>query len=246
MGFFLGILPGGGGTIAAFTSYAIEKRFSSHPEEFGKGAIEGVAGPESANNAAAQGAFIPLLSLGIPSNVVMAMLLGALIIHGITPGPLLLEQHPQLFWGVVVSMYVGNIMLLILNLPLIGIWVKILKIPYSILFPLILLLCFIGAFTINNSMTDVWLMLAFGILGYLMKKLSLEAAPLVLAFVLGPMMETALRQSLIKSSGSFTIFFTRPISAIFLTVAILLLLIPLLPKLRKKRPGAVIGGDDEI
>jgi putative tricarboxylic transport membrane protein len=246
MGFFLGILPGGGGTIAAFTSYAIEKRFSAHPEEFGKGAIEGVAGPESANNAAAQGAFIPLLSLGIPSNVVMAMLLGALIIHGITPGPLLLEQHPQLFWGVVVSMYVGNIMLLILNLPLIGIWVKILKIPYSILFPLILLLCFVGAFTINNSMTDVWLMLAFGILGYLMKKLSLEAAPLVLAFVLGPMMETALRQSLIKSDGGFTIFFARPISAIFLTVAILLLLIPLLPKLRKKRPGAVIGGDDEI
>jgi putative tricarboxylic transport membrane protein len=205
-----------------------------------------VAGPESANNAAAQGAFIPLLSLGIPSNVVMAMLLGALIIHGITPGPLLLEQHPQLFWGVVVSMYVGNIMLLILNLPLIGIWVKILKVPYSILFPLILLLCFIGAFTINNSMTDVWLTLAFGILGYLMKKLSLEAAPMVLAFVLGPMMETALRQSLIKSDGSFFVFFTRPISAIFLTIALLLLLIPLLPRLRKKRPGAVIGGDEDI
>jgi putative tricarboxylic transport membrane protein len=246
MGFFLGILPGGGGTIAAFASYAIEKRFSSHPEEFGKGAIEGVAGPESANNAAAQGAFIPLLSLGIPSNVVMAILLGALIIHGITPGPLLLEQHPQLFWGVVTSMYVGNIMLLILNLPLIGLWVRVLKIPYSILFPLILLLCFVGAFTINNSMTDVWLMFAFGILGYLMKKLSLEAAPMVLAFVLGPMLETALRQSLIKSSGSFAIFFTRPISAIFLTVSALLLLVPLLPKLRKKRPGVVIGGDDEI
>jgi putative tricarboxylic transport membrane protein len=246
MGFFLGILPGGGGTIAAFASYAIEKRFSSHPEEFGKGAIEGVAGPESANNAAAQGAFIPLLSLGIPSNVVMALLLGALIIHGITPGPLLLEQHPQLFWGVVTSMYVGNIMLLILNLPLIGLWVKVLKIPYSILFPLILLLCFIGAFTINNSMADVWLMFAFGILGYLMKKLSLEAAPMVLAFVLGPMLETALRQSLIKSDGSFTIFVTRPISATFLTVSALLLLVPMLPKLRKKRPGAVIGGDDEI
>lgn len=246
IGFFLGILPGGGGTIAAFATYAIEKRFSSHPEEFGKGAIEGVAGPEASNNAAAQGAFIPLLSLGIPSNVVMAMLLGALIIHGITPGPLLLEQHPQLFWGVVVSMYVGNIMLLILNLPLIGIWVKILKIPYSILFPLILLLCFIGAFTINNSMTDVWLTLVFGILGYLMKKLSLEAAPMVLAFVLGPMMETALRQSLIKSDGSFLLFFTRPISAIFLSVSLLLLVIPLLPRLRKKRPGAIIGGDEDI
>jgi len=246
IGFFLGILPGGGGTIAAFATYAIEKRFSSHPEEFGKGAIEGVAGPEASNNAAAQGAFIPLLSLGIPSNVVMAMLLGALIIHGITPGPLLLEQHPQLFWGVVVSMYVGNIMLLILNLPLIGVWVKILKIPYSILFPLILLLCFIGAFTINNSMTDVWLTLAFGILGYLMKKLSLEAAPMVLAFVLGPMMETALRQSLIKSDGSFLLFFTRPISAVFLSVALLLLIVPLLPRLRKKRPGAIIGGDEDI
>jgi putative tricarboxylic transport membrane protein len=245
LGFFLGILPGGSGTISSFASYAIEKRVSSHPEEFGKGAIEGVAGPEASNNAAVQGAFIPLLSLGIPSNVVMAMLLGALIIHGVTPGPLLLEQHPQLFWGVVVSMYLGNIMLLILNLPLIGMWVKILKIPYSILFPLILLLCFIGAFTINNSIFDVWLTLAFGILGYLMKKLSLEAAPLVLAFVLGPMMETFLRQSLIKSDGSFLIFFTRPISVIFLAIAALLLLIPLLPKLQKKRPGAIIGGDKE-
>ncbi|HEX2965561.1 MAG TPA: tripartite tricarboxylate transporter permease [Syntrophorhabdaceae bacterium] len=246
MGFFLGILPGGGGTIAAFASYAIEKRFSAHPEEFGKGAVEGVAGPESANNAAAQGAFIPLLSLGIPSNVVMAMLIGALIIHGITPGPLLLEQHPQLFWGVVVSMYVGNMMLLVLNLPLISIWVKVLKIPYSILFPLILLLCFLGAFTINNSITDVWLMFAFGILGYLMKKLSLESAPMVLAFVLGPMLETALRQSLIKSDGSFSIFFTRPISASFLIISALLLLVPLLPKLGRKRPGAIIGGDDDI
>jgi putative tricarboxylic transport membrane protein len=246
MGFFLGILPGGGGTIASFVSYAVEKKVSRHPEEFGKGAIEGVAGPESANNAAAQGAFIPLLSLGIPSNVVMAMLLGALIIHGVTPGPLLLEQHPQLFWGVVVSMYVGNIMLLILNLPLIPLWVKILKIPYSILFPLILLLCFVGAYSINNSMGDVWFTLLFGVLGYLMKKLSLEAAPMVLAFVLGPMMETALRQSLIKSDGSFSIFFTRPLSAVFITISVLLFLIPLLPKLRKKRPGAVIGGDDEI
>ncbi|HVN97013.1 MAG TPA: tripartite tricarboxylate transporter permease, partial [Syntrophorhabdaceae bacterium] len=219
LGFFLGILPGGGGTIAAFASYAIEKRISPYPEKFGKGAIEGVAGPESANNAAAQGAFIPLLSLGIPSNVVMAMLLGALIIHGVTPGPLLLEQHPQLFWGVVVSMYVGNIMLLILNLPLIALWVKVLKVPYSILFPLILLLCLVGAYSINNSMADVWFTLGFGILGYLMKKLSLEAAPMVLAFVLGPMLETALRQSLIKSNGSFSIFFTRPISAAFIGIA---------------------------
>jgi putative tricarboxylic transport membrane protein len=245
MGFFLGILPGGGGTIASFVSYAIEKRVSRHPEEFGKGAIEGVAGPESANNAAAQGAFIPLLSLGIPSNVVMAMLLGALIIHGVTPGPLLLEQHPQIFWGFVMSMYIGNIMLLILNLPLIALWVKVLRIPYSVLFPLILLLCFVGAFTINNSMADVWFTLIFSVVGYLMKKLSLEAAPMVLAFVLGPMMETALRQSLIKSNGSFAIFFTHPISAAFITIAALLFFVPMLPKLKKKRPGAVFGGDED-
>lgn len=245
LGFFLGILPGGGGVIASFVSYAVEKRISTRPEAFGKGAIEGVAGPESANNAAAQGAFIPLLSLGIPSNVVMAMLLGALIIHGVTPGPLLLTQHPQLFWGVVASMYIGNAMLLVLNLPLIGVWVKVLKVPYSILFPLILLLCFVGAYTINNSIMDVWFTLFFGILGWLMKRVSFEAAPLILAFVLGPMMETSLRQSLIKSDGSFSIFFRRPISAAFLAIAIILLLIPLLPKLRARRPGAVIGGDDD-
>ncbi|MCJ7493463.1 MAG: tripartite tricarboxylate transporter permease, partial [Deltaproteobacteria bacterium] len=194
IGFFLGILPGGGAVIASFVSYAIEKRVSKHPEEFGKGAIEGVAAPEAANNAAAQGAFIPLLTLGIPSNVVMAMLLGALIIHGVTPGPLLLADHPQLFWGVVASMYVGNTMLLALNLPLIGMWVQLLRVPYSILFPLIILLCLIGSYSINNSSTDVLIMLVFGMIGYLMKKLSLEAAPMVLAFVLGPMMETALRQ----------------------------------------------------
>jgi putative tricarboxylic transport membrane protein len=245
IGFFLGILPGGGGVIASFVSYAVEKRVSKHPEEFGHGAIEGVAGPESANNAAAQGAFIPLLTLGIPSNVVMAMLLGALMIHGVTPGPLLLTEHPNIFWGFVASMYIGNAMLVILNLPLIGMWVKLLKVPYAILFPLILLLCFVGAYSVNNSMTDVWFMMFFGIVGYLMKKVHLEAAPLILAFVLGPMMETALRQSLIKSGGSFLIFFTRPISVGFLIVAVLLFVIPLLPKLRKKRPGAVIGGDDE-
>jgi putative tricarboxylic transport membrane protein len=245
IGFFLGILPGGGGVISSFVSYAFEKRISSHPEEFGKGAIEGVAGPESANNASAQAAFIPLLSLGIPSNVVMAMLLGALIIHGVTPGPLLLTSHPQLFWGVVASMYVGNIMLLVLNLPLISIWVKLLMVPYSILFPLILLLCFIGAYSVNNSMFDVALMMGFGIIGYLMRKLSLEAAPLILAFVLGPMLETSLRLALIKSGGSFSIFFTRPISAIFLIISIILFLTSLLPKLSSKRPGAVLGGDDE-
>jgi len=242
IGFFLGILPGGGAVIASFVSYAIEKRVSKHPEEFGKGAIEGVAAPEAANNSAAQGAFIPLLTLGIPSNVVMAMLLGALIIHGVTPGPLLLSQHPDLFWGVVASMYVGNIMLLVLNLPLIGMWVQLLRVPYSILFPLIILFCLIGAYSINNSSTDVLIMLVFGVIGYLMKKLSLEAAPMVLAFVLGPMMETALRQSLIKSRGSFSIFFTRPISAACLMLAIALMILPLLPWLR--RPGAALDHKD--
>ncbi|HSR10225.1 MAG TPA: tripartite tricarboxylate transporter permease, partial [Thermodesulfobacteriota bacterium] len=205
LGFFLGILPGGGAVIASFVSYAIEKRVSKNPDIFGKGSIEGVAAPEAANNAAAQGAFIPLLTLGIPSNVVMAMLLGALIIHGVTPGPLLLADHPQLFWGVIASMYVGNALLLALNLPLIGMWVQLLKVPYAILFPLIILFCLVGAYSINNSSTDVLIMLGFGIVGYLMKKLSLEAAPMVLAFVLGPMMETALRQSLIKSKGSFSV-----------------------------------------
>jgi len=246
VGFFLGILPGGGAVIASFVSYAIEKRVSKHPEEFGKGAIEGVAAPEAANNAAAQGAFIPLLTLGIPSNVVMAMLLGALIIHGVTPGPLLLSQHPDLFWGVVASMYVGNAMLLALNLPLIGMWVQLLKVPYAILFPIIILFCLIGSYSINNSSTDVLIMLAFGVIGYLMKKLSLEAAPMVLAFVLGPMMETALRQSLIKSKGSFSIFFTRPISAVCLIIAIALMIMPLLPWFRRRRPGVVLEREDVI
>ncbi len=240
LGFLLGILPGGGAVIASFVSYAVEKRVSKHPEEFGKGAIEGVAAPEAANNSAAQGAFIPLLTLGIPSNVVMAMLLGALIIHGVTPGPLLLSQHPQLFWGVVASMYVGNAMLLALNLPLIGTWVQLLRVPYSILFPIIVLFCLLGSYSLNNSTTDVVIMLIFGIIGYLMKKISLEAAPMVLAFVLGPMMETALRQALIKSKGSFSIFFTRPISATCLIIAIALMIMPLLPWFRRRRPGATL------
>ncbi len=244
IGFFLGILPGGGAVISSFVAYGIEKRVSKHPEEFGQGAIEGVASPESANNSAAQSAFIPLLTLGIPSNVVMAMLLGALIIHGVTPGPLLLSQHPDLFWGVVASMYVGNAMLLALNLPLIGMWVQVLKVPYPILFPLIILFCLIGSYSINNSTTDMAIMLVFGIIGYLMKKLSLEAAPMVLAFVLGPMLETALRQSLIKSRGSFSIFFASPISATCLIIAIILLFLPLLPWFRRRRPGVVLEQED--
>ena len=177
IGFFLGILPGGGGVLSSFVSYTVEKRLSKHPEAFGQGAIEGVAGPETSNNAGAGGAFVPLLALGIPPNVVMAFLLGALIIHGVAPGPTLIGQHPQIFWGVIASMYLGNIMLLFLNLPLIGLWVKLLKVPYRILMPLILLFCFIGAYSINNSASDVIVMIIFGIVGYILRKFDYEEAP---------------------------------------------------------------------
>ena len=202
--------------------------------------IDGVAAPVSANNSAAQGAFIPLLTLGIPSIVVMAMLLGALIIHGVTPGPLLLANHPQMFWGVVGSMYIGNVMLLILNLPLIGLWVQLLKVPYAILMPLIIVFCIIGSYTIANSIMDVLFMLIFGVVGYVMKKRKYDAPPLILAFVLGPMLEYSLKQSLMVSKGSFKIFFSRPISATCLIVALILVLLPIIPMLRKKRPGAVL------
>ena len=228
IGFFLGILPGGGAVIASFSSYAIEKRLSKHPEKFGTGVIEGVAAPESANNAAAQGAFIPLMTLGIPSNVVMALLLGALMIHGLTPGPLLMTRNPDLFWGVITSMYIGNVMLLILNLPLIPMWVRFLKIPYPILFPFILLFCLIGVYTINNNIFDIYLMIFFGIVGYLARKFEFEAAPFILAVVLGPMMEKAFRQSLIMFQGDFSVFIRRPISGVIFGLAAVLLVLPLI------------------
>ncbi len=237
VGFFLGVLPGGGAVIASFASYAMEKRLSKHPERFGSGAIEGVAGPEAANNAASQGAFIPLLTLGIPANVVMAILLGALLIHNIKVGPLLIKDHPNLFWGVLGSMYVGNVMLLILNVPLIGLWVKILKIPYPILFPLILLFCLIGVYSVNNNVYEVVIMILFGVVGYLMKKFAYEGAPLILAFVLSPLLENALRQSLIMSGGDFTVFFTRPISLFLFLAAVSLLVLPILPGLRRRPKG---------
>jgi putative tricarboxylic transport membrane protein len=227
IGFFLGILPGGGSIVSSFVSYAVEKKVSKHPERFGQGAIEGVAGPESANNAGAQTAFIPLLSLGIPSNAVTALLLGALIIHGVEPGPMLITKSPDLFWGVIASMYIGNVMLLALNLPLIGMWVKVLEIPYRILFPLIVFFTLIGAYSVNYSVTDILITIIFGFIGYLMKKFDYQAAPLVLAFILTPFLEQSLRQSLLISDGSFAIFFTRPISAITLGMAILLLLFPM-------------------
>ena len=235
LGFFLGIIPGGGAIVATFASYALEKRVSKHPEEFGKGAIQGVAGPEAANNAAAGGAFIPLLTLGIPPNPVMAIFLGALMIHGLEPGPLLILEAPEVFWGVIVSMYIGNVILMVLNLPLIGLWVKILRIPYFFLFPLIILFCLIGVFSVRNNAADIVIMFVFGVVGYLMRKFHYQAAPLVLALVLGPMLEEAFRQSLITSRGSFAIFFTRPISVGFLIVAFILLIIPIIT-MRKKVP----------
>jgi len=240
VGFFLGILPGGGAVIASFLSYALEKRLSKHPERFGKGAIEGVAAPEAANNAATGGAFIPLLTLGVPPNVVMALLLGAFMIHGVQPGPLMMKQNPGLFWGIIASMYIGNLMLLILNLPLIGIWVQVLKIPYRILFPLILLFCLIGVYTVSNAIFDIYVMIAFGVVGYLMKKFAYEPAPLVLAFVLGPLLENNLRKSLILSQGDFALFFTRPISAVCLTLTLVLLVSPLVPQLGKKRQAIAL------
>ncbi len=233
LGFFLGIIPGGGAVVASFASYAIEKKVSKYPDEFGKGAIEGVAGPEAANNSAAGGSFIPLLTLGIPANPVMAILLGALMIHGLQPGPLLMTNAPDLFWGTIVSMYIGNGMLLVLNLPLIPVWVKVLKVPYYLLYPLILLFCLIGAYSLDNTVSDIIVMLVFGLLGFLMKKFRYDGAPMILALVLGQKLETSLRRSLIMSQGGFSIFVSRPISLAFLIVAVLLLIIPIITQRKK-------------
>ena len=233
IGFFYGILPGGNAIISSIISYGVEKRLSKHPEQFGRGAIEGVAGPESANNATATSAFIPLLTLGIPTNAVMAIVLAALMIHEVTPGPLLITRNPDIFWGVIASMYVGNIILLALNLPLIGIWVRLLKIPYAYLFTSILLFCLIGAYTIGNLVSDIGVMIFFGILGFLMKKFDYEPAPLVLAYILGPLFEDNLRRSLNISGGNFTVFFTRPISLVFILLGFLVLLLPFISRISK-------------
>jgi len=230
LGFFLGILPGPGPVIASFVSYAMEKRMSRYPEKFGTGMIEGVAGPEAANNSATAGSFIPLLSLGIPTSAIMALFMGALMIHGIQPGPLFIAKNP---WGFIASMYVGNVMLLVLNLPLIGIWVRVLKMPYVILFPLILLFCLIGVYSLNANVAEIIIMLVFGVLGFLLRRVGFEGAPFILAMVLGPIMETSLRQSLLISRGNFMIFVNRPICAtlIVLTAAFLIW-----PMLKTKRP----------
>ncbi|NQW84828.1 MAG: tripartite tricarboxylate transporter permease [Alcaligenaceae bacterium] len=244
LGFLLGILPGGGAVLSSFISYGTEKRISKTPEKFGHGAIAGVAGPEAANNAAAQAAFIPLMTLGIPANAVMGILLGALMIHGITPGPLMIQKNPELFWGTVTSMYIGNAMLLVLNLPLIGLWVRLLRVRYAVLFPLILFIALIGAYVINGSEMDLYLMLFFGVVGYLMRKFDYEPAPLILAYVLSPILEDSLRQSLIISGGSMGIFVSRPIAAGFLFVAALLLVSAVLPAIRKKRNALVASADE--
>jgi putative tricarboxylic transport membrane protein len=235
LGFFLGLLPGVGAIVPQFLSYALEKKLSRHPERFGNGEIEGVASPEACNNAAVGGTFIPLLSLGIPSNAMTAILLGALMIYGLTPGPLLITNSPDLFWGVIASMYIGNLMLLILNLPLIPMWVSVLKIPYSYLSAFIILFCLIGAYSLNNSTTDIYIAVIFSLVGLLMKRFEFEGAPLVLAFVLGPLLETALRRSLILSDGSLFIFVQRPISAAFIFFSAVVLVAPLFSKLRLGR-----------
>ncbi len=235
IGFFMGIIPGMSVAIPTFLSYTLEKKLSRNSDQFGTGMIEGVAGPESANNAASSGTMVPMLSLGIPTGAATALLLGALMIHGLRPGPMLITESPDVFWGLVASLYVGNVMLLVLNLPLIPLWVKILRIPYHYLFPLILLFCIIGAYTVNNNPYDIIVMIIFGVIGYGMKKLEYEAAPLVLALVLGPIMENALRRSLVIADGDPTVFFTRPISAVFLTLGVLILFSPLFLKKRGVR-----------
>ncbi len=232
LGFLLGLIPGGGGILASFSSYVVEKRIARDPQRFGQGAIEGVAGPESANNAGVQATFLPLLTLGIPANVVLAIMMGALLIHGISPGPRLIVEHPELFWGVIASMYIGNIMLVVLNVPLIAVFVAMLRLPYRILAPLIIAFCIVGAYSLNNNVVDVYMMVAFGVAGFLLRKASFDAAPLVLSFALGQILEASFRQSLLLRQGSMAIFVERPVALIFLVIAAGLLLAPLVKTIR--------------
>jgi TctA family transporter len=235
IGAAFGLLPGGGPTIGAFSSYSVEKKISATPERFGNGAIEGVAAPEAANNAAAQASFIPMLSLGIPPNALMALMIGAMMIHGITPGPNIITKQPELFWGVIASMWIGNIVLVLLNLPLVRFWVLLLRIPYRFLFPSIIVLCCIGTYSINNTIADVFLMAGFGVFGWMLKKLDFEAAPLLMGLVLGPMLEENFRRALSVSGGDPMIFLQRPISASLLAICAVLLIGAALPSLRRKR-----------
>jgi putative tricarboxylic transport membrane protein len=235
LGSALGILPGGGAILASFASYTVEKRLSKTPEKFGKGAIEGVAGPESANNAGAQTSFIPLLTLGIPANPVMALMVGAMIIQGIVPGPNVAAEQPALFWGIIASMWIGNLMLIVLNLPLIGVWVKLLKVPYHVLFPIIMAFCSIGVYSVNSNVYDLYAVAGFGLMGYMMIKLRCEPAPLLLGFVLGPMLEENLRRAMILGRGDPMTFLNRPISLTLLLMTVAVLAIVLMPQVRNKR-----------
>ena len=240
LGCFLGILPGGGALLASFAAYTLEKKVSKNSANFGKGAIQGVAAPESANNAGAQTSFIPLLTLGIPSNPVMALMIGAMMIQGIAPGPQVMTERPQLFWGMIASMWVGNLMLVVLNLPLIGMWIKLLTIPYRMLYPAILLFCCVGVYSLSNSPFDVMQTAVFGVVGYIWVKLECEPAPLILGFILGPMMEENLRRAMLLSRGDPTTFVTKPISAGFIIASVILLVIVALPAIRKKREEAFV------
>jgi len=242
LGSAVGILPGGGAMLASFASYSLEKKVSRHSAEFGHGAIEGVAGPESANNAGAQTSFIPMLTLGIPSNPVMALMIGAMIIHGIQPGPTVMTEQPTLFWGVIASMWVGNLLLLVLNLPLVGLWARIVLVPYHLLYPAILVFCAIGVFSLNNEVFDVYLMAGFGLLGYVFAKLECEPAPMLLGFILGPLMEEYLRRAMLLSRGDPMVLVQRPISAAILAVAALALLVVLSPAIRRTRDEAFLEG----
>ncbi|MNG70564.1 Tripartite tricarboxylate transporter TctA family protein [compost metagenome] len=242
LGALLGILPGGGAMLGSFAAYLVEKRLAKDPSRFGKGAIEGVAAPEAANNAGAQTSFIPMLVMGLPSNAVMALMAGAMMIHGIVPGPQVIDERPELFWGLVVSMWIGNLLLLVLNLPLVGLWVRLLKVPYRLLYPAILLFCCIGVYSLNNSLFDVVLSMAFGLLGYLFIKLRCEPAPLLLGYILGPMLEENLRRAMLLSRGDPSVFFTRPLSLTLLIVTALLVLLLVSPRLRATRKVAFSEG----
>ncbi len=235
LGSALGILPGGGPILASFSAYALEKKVSSQPERFGKGALEGVAGPEAANNGAAQTSFIPLLTLGVPANAVMALMIGALMMHGLHPGPQLMRDKPELFWGLIASMWTGNLMLVLLNLPLVGIWAKMLTVPYRYLYPTVLIICCIGVYSVNNSALDVLIAAVFGFIGYLLYRLRCEPAPLLLGFILGPLIEENLRRALVISHGSPTVFVERPISATFLVLTAVLVLVLAAPVIRAGR-----------
>jgi putative tricarboxylic transport membrane protein len=235
LGFIVGIIPGSAHVISSFLSYALEKKVSRHPEQFGKGAVAGVAGPESANNAASTGAFVPMLALGIPTSPITAVLIGALMIHGVSVGPGLVNDHPDVFWGFVASMYVGNLMLLALNLPLVSVFVTVLRIPYAYLYPLIIMFCILGVYAVNNSIVDVWIMLIMGMLGYILRKFEFDPAPLVLGLVISPIFEQSLRQSLIMSNGYWTIFFQRPIAAGLLAVSAALLCLSALSFVMKRK-----------